>query len=325
MTTLVVGGTGVVGAAVAAQLERRDGDVFVLSRGGDAPAGHSLVGDVRYRGLALADHVAERLRRSVTHIVSAMGSVDWRAGPRAALETHHQGTRFVLDFARTCSRLERLVHVSSILALGRAEGIVGNRELDVGQSFRGWYEYGKFVAEAAVRAERELPWRVVRFGPVLGARGPVAPTTRHGLCAAVPFLVRGYPVHLTDHGDFPCYAGDSVAAAEVVCRALETPGEHDTWTWFDASMPTLGHALTALCSAWHVIPRIVASPLVGRVTGVLGSTLGVPAALREYASPWVNIDWGVLEALPGGPPQCPPDYLEATSTALRREVPAPCS
>jgi nucleoside-diphosphate-sugar epimerase len=223
-----------------------------------------------------------------------------------------------LRFARGCDRLQSFVHVSSLLALGRAQGGVGNRELYVGQDFRNWYEYGKYHAESLVREARDLPFTVLRFGPLLGTEESGRPlNARDGLLAAVPYLLQGYPVHLKHGGAVPSYAGDVAGAAELLVRAAEAPTEGATWCWFDAAEPTVAEVLHRLCRPWGVVPKIVDFPLVGRAQRLLASRIGLPQALLDYAEPWFEIDKTVLDALPGGPPECRPGYLTATGEALR--------
>jgi nucleoside-diphosphate-sugar epimerase len=322
MKALVIGGSGVVGAAVAERLQQDGIEVVCLSRRGDALLGRAIIGDVRVADLGLSAHELAEVRDELTHIVSCFGSVDWRSGPGEALETHRDGTLNVIQFAQSCPRLERIVHVSSVLVFGRTERIVGNRDLDVGQSFRNWYEYGKFMAECAVRQYCEVPWRVVRLGPVLGVQGPVAPSATGGLPSALPFLLRGYPVHVERGGAFPCYVGESRTAAAVIAHACRRDGMADTWTWYDPRLPTLAQVLTSLCAPWGVIPRLVCSKSIGSVGWLLAPRLGLPRVLLAYARRWVRLDQMVLDDLPSDLPECPPDYCEATGELLKRSVPA---
>jgi nucleoside-diphosphate-sugar epimerase len=316
MKALVIGGTGYVGSAVVRALLDHGVEVVSLSRSGRAFAGDAVQGDVRLPDLGLAPGVAGELHATVTHVVSCFGSVDWDAGPRLAVELHRDGTRSVLRFARNCRSLERLVHLSSVLALGRARGpIVG--ELELGQAFRNWYEYGKHLAERELRAADDLPWRVVRVGPVVGPGGDVAPSTASGVLAAVPYLLRGYPVHLADGGSFPCYPCDAETAGRVIARAALDPGDGDVWTWFDDTMPSLADLMTRLCSAWLVVPRIVSLPALAPLGRLAARRLGLPPELLEYADPWTEIPLKVLDQLPPDLPSCPAGYIEATGVALR--------
>ena len=64
-----------------------------------------------------------------------------------------EGTRRMLDFARSCTRLERFSYVSTAYVAGEPGRLFREDELAVGQSFRNPYERSKFEAELAVRSE----------------------------------------------------------------------------------------------------------------------------------------------------------------------------
>lgn len=313
MKVLVIGASGYLGSAICLRLEQAGYEVVGLSRSRGGMTARRMRGDVTRPYLALANCELEEVRAEVTHIVSTFGSVDWEAGPDTAMSVHAAGTRNVLDLARTCEQLIGVVHVSSLLVFGRARGKVGNRDLYVGQTFRNWYEYGKYLAESLVRAAHDVPSTSVRFGPVLGpAAAPGGLTARHGLLAAVPPLLQGYPIHLRDGGQFPCYVGDVAGASEVVLRAVTAPAKGETWSWYDPRSPSLAEVLRAVCRPYGRVPRIVDSSTVGRLQRVLASRVVAPTALLDYAEPWFDLDPGVLATLPGGPPGCAPGYLEAT-------------
>jgi nucleoside-diphosphate-sugar epimerase len=277
-----------------------------------------VCGDVRAPDLGIERAEADRLRDGLTHIVSSYGSVDWRSGPTEAMETHLDGIRNVIAFAAGSPQPPRLVHVSSVLVFGRSTRPVGNRDLDVGQRFHNWYEYGKFMAEQAIHQECGTPWHVVRLGPVLGTSGPVDPSPLDGLPATLPFLLRGYPVHLDNGGAFPCYVTDSRAAAEIIWRAATATESGVTWTWYDPALPTLAEVLTALCAPWNVVPRLVRLELLDRLADLAGPRLGLPRPLLRYAREWARVEPSVLEELPGPLPEADPDYCHATGEMFKR-------
>ena len=119
MRALVIGGTGWVGSAVVRAFDQRGIDVVTMSRSGNAFAGEGVRGDVQAHNFGLSKADMAELQSTVTHIVSTFGSVDWGGGPRLAMELHGPGTRAALRFAEGCTKLERFVHLSSVLVLGR--------------------------------------------------------------------------------------------------------------------------------------------------------------------------------------------------------------
>lgn len=317
MNVLIVGGAGFLGTAIARACAAAGAEVIVLSRRGTAASGTAVRGDVRLPGLGLRTEDAARLRAGITHAVLCFGSVSWTCGPSEAMETHCTGVRHALGFLRGLPGLQQAVHVSSLLALGRAVGRVTNRELYTGQRFRNWYEYGKYCAERQVRDYAGLPVSVVRFGPVLGAdpRGQ-RPYPRAGLAAAFPHLLAGYPVHLSRRGDFPCWVTDARSAADIVLKAMQAPAGRATWSWFDPSMPTLADVFTEVCRPWGVVPRILDARPLGWLTRMASDSAGMPRELLDYAEPWFDLDPSVLEDIPGPWPEPEPDYLGATGRAL---------
>nr|WP_042191221.1 SDR family oxidoreductase [Kibdelosporangium sp. MJ126-NF4]CEL19927.1 oxidoreductase, short-chain dehydrogenase/reductase family [Kibdelosporangium sp. MJ126-NF4]CTQ97151.1 oxidoreductase, short-chain dehydrogenase/reductase family [Kibdelosporangium sp. MJ126-NF4] len=321
MTVLILGGSGYLGAAVAQACDGAGAQVRVLSRSGNAWVGEGVRGDVRMPRLGLSADALARIQ-DTTHVVLTFGSVSWTSGPGEALETHSAGTKSALEFLRRLPHLEQAVHISSLLALGRSEGRVTNRELYTGQKFRNWYEYGKYCAERHVRDTLDLPVGIVRFGPVLGPdpRGG-RPDTSHGLPAVFPHLLAGYPVHLTGRGDFPSWVTDVYSAAEVVLKALglskpATPIGRDTWSWFDPAKPTLRHVFEEVCRPWGRFPKILEAKPLNRIVKAFGERMGTPAELAEYTDPWFRLDPAILEDIPRPWPIPEPDYLAATGQAM---------
>jgi nucleoside-diphosphate-sugar epimerase len=322
MRAMVFGASGFLGSAISAHLAGEGWEVVTVSRSGTSPHGRSLRGDVTLPDFGLSSADLGDLTSSVTHIVSCFGSVDWTAGPQTAVDLHYAGTQNVLRFGHACRGLERVVHVSSILALGRARGTVGNRDLYLNQRFRNWYEYGKYLAERCTREAGDLPRRSVRLGPLLGVGESGPPDVRHGLLAVLPLLLRGYPIHLAGGGDFPCYVGEVHAAAAVVFQALTTAGEEDlTWTWYDPRRPSLAEVLIQLCQPWGLYPRIADARLLNSLLAVGGARrLGAPRGMTAYTQPWMTIDERVLDALPGGSAIFEADYIGATGEAIRDAI-----
>ncbi|WP_239380785.1 MULTISPECIES: SDR family oxidoreductase [unclassified Frankia] len=323
MKLLVVGGSGYLGRAVAVAADRAGAQTLSLSRSGYHPAGPGaagtgLVGDATRPGFGLSGAALEEVREEVTHVVLAFGSVRWDCPPSEALAVHDTGMRTVLASLRQLRALTRVVHVSSLLVLGRAEGLVGNRELFVGQRFRNWYEYGKYCAERRARDAGDLPVNIVRLGPVLGAPpAGLALDTSHGLLAALPYLLTGGPVHLDRRGHYPCYVSEVGSAAQVIMNALNAPSTGQTWSWYDPDLPTLAQVYTDLCAAWGRIPRLVDVPALRPVLRLASRRVGVIPELLDYSRPWFELAPDILSDLPGDRPVSGGDYVTTTGRHLR--------
>jgi thioester reductase-like protein len=178
---LLTGATGFVGREILSRFLERDDDhhVFALVRAenddqaaGRLPAHERLTavaGDIEQRNLGLADRSRERLRREVTTVLHCAASVSFDMPLEESRSVNVEGTRRMLDFARSCTRLERFSYVSTAYVAGEPGGLFREDELAVGQHFRNPYERSKFEAELALRSEgSDLPLQILRPSIVVG-------------------------------------------------------------------------------------------------------------------------------------------------------------
>ena len=176
----LTGATGFVGREILSRfLERDDCHVFALVRAGndDEAAGRlpaherltALAGDIERDGLGLSDGSRERLSREVTTVLHCAASVSFDLPLEESRSVNVEGTRRMLDFARSCTRLERFSYVSTAYVAGEPGGLFREDELAVGQEFRNPYERSKFEAELALRSEgADLPLQILRPSIVVG-------------------------------------------------------------------------------------------------------------------------------------------------------------
>ena len=177
---LLTGATGFVGREILSRfLEREEHHVFALVRAenDDEAAGRlpaharltAVAGDIEERNLGLADASSERLRREVTTVLHCAASVSFDLPLEESRSVNVEGTRRMLDFARSCTRLERFSYVSTAYVAGEPGGLFREDELAVGQQFRNPYERSKFEAELALRSEgSDLPLQILRPSIVVG-------------------------------------------------------------------------------------------------------------------------------------------------------------
>jgi thioester reductase-like protein len=177
---LLTGATGFVGTEILSRfLERGDRHIFALVRAENddqaavrLPAHDRLTavaGDIQQTELALADETRELLRREVTTVVHCAASVSFDLPLEESRAVNVDGSRRMLEFARSCERLERFSYVSTAYVAGEPGGLFREDELAVGQRFRNPYERSKFEAELALRSEgRDLPLQILRPSIVVG-------------------------------------------------------------------------------------------------------------------------------------------------------------
>lgn len=188
-TVLLTGATGLLGTELASRLaEDPDMTVYALVRAEDDAHAHQrlraawqhdrklagevgrrirpLVGDFTLPGLGLDEQQQERLREHVSVILHAGAEIGFEKGRAELQKTNTDGTRNMVDFARTLSHLRRFVHISTAYVAGQKTGRVMEED-PAGTAFSSLYEESKAEAEALVRAS-SLPFVICRPGMIIG-------------------------------------------------------------------------------------------------------------------------------------------------------------
>jgi long-chain acyl-CoA synthetase len=176
----LTGATGFVGKEILSRfLARGNRHIYALVRADndDEAAGRlptherltAVTGDIEQRGLGVAEGVGGRLRREVGTVLHCAASVSFDLPLEEQRRVNVDGTRRVLDFARSCTRLERFSYISTAYVAGEPGRLFREDELAVGQRFRNAYERSKFEAELALRSEgADLPLQILRPSIVVG-------------------------------------------------------------------------------------------------------------------------------------------------------------
>ena len=128
-----------------------------------------VVGDVTRPQLGLTRSVAARLRSNVTHLVHSAASIDLRGSREELLRVNCGGTQAVVELARGCQKLQRLMVLSTAFVAGKRRGLILENELDCGQEFVNQYEVSKFTSERFLRSLADsVPLTIVRPSIVVG-------------------------------------------------------------------------------------------------------------------------------------------------------------
>jgi len=118
-------------------------------------------------GLSGASYLA--LAGRVARIHHFYHSQSYSLDEREARQLNVGGVREVIEFARACVGLRRLVHHSTVFVSGNRTGIVMEDELERGQSFRSSAEESLALCEAMLQRVRpSLPLTIVRSAQVVG-------------------------------------------------------------------------------------------------------------------------------------------------------------
>jgi thioester reductase-like protein len=179
--SFVTGATGFIGRFLVARLLERGGTVYALVRKGSAAklealraqwgeAGARVVavtGDLARPRLGLSPAAIARLRGRIDHFFHLAALYDLAAPAGAVHEANVEGTRHALEAARLL-HARRFHHMSSIAAAGLYAGVFREDMFEEAEGLEHPYFRSKHEAEALVRAERGIPWRIYRPGIVVG-------------------------------------------------------------------------------------------------------------------------------------------------------------
>ncbi|MDF2976321.1 MAG: 3-beta hydroxysteroid dehydrogenase [Actinomycetospora sp.] len=129
-----------------------------------------VVGDITRPGLGLDDDELAALRRGPLEIFHLAAVYDLSVPADLAWSVNVEGTRNVVELARTADELVRLQYVSTCYVSGRYPGIFSEGDLELGQTFANHYEHTKHEAERIVVKARDagVPVTIYRPSVVVG-------------------------------------------------------------------------------------------------------------------------------------------------------------
>ncbi len=128
-----------------------------------------VIGDVCDMDLGLSSAEYTELTEQLTTIHHLAGIYYLGVDAATARRVNITGTRGIIELARECGRLRRLIHWSTAQVSGRRKGVILEDELDEHQGFHNIYEETKFEAEQLAReAMRQLPVTILRPGIIVG-------------------------------------------------------------------------------------------------------------------------------------------------------------
>lgn len=223
MTTLVTGATGLLGSAVVRKLRREGRSVRCLVQPSDSDVALQDLGvEIVYGDVTSKQEVRSAMDgvRVVYHLAAIYRL--WLPNPAAIYKVNVEGTRNIL-FAAARQGVERVVHTSSIAAVGHHPGKIS----DEATRFNLWpeadhYIRSKWIAETSALqfACDGLPLVVVNPAFVFGA-GDRAPTpTGRFVVDALEGRMPGYPP-----GGFNVVDVDDVAEAHLLAEKKGRVGE----------------------------------------------------------------------------------------------------
>jgi len=181
MAYFVTGGTGFIGRHVVAALARLGRPVYVLTRGGSKAKLDRLLsqsgpdrqcvlpveGDLSEPLLGLSPEWVARLKGNVEHFFHLGALYDLDASAADLERANVLGTRHALSLANELGA-RCFHHMSSIAVAGRFPGRFREDMFDEAVHLDHPYFRTKHDAEALVRGNGRIPWRIYRPGMVVG-------------------------------------------------------------------------------------------------------------------------------------------------------------
>ncbi len=181
MTYFVTGATGFIGRHLLAKLLARKGEVYCLVRKGsqekfeelrarfgvDAKRLHAITGDLSKSSLGVSPAQRRALDGKIRHFFHLAAIYDLAADAESQIEANVGGTRNALQLAEQI-RAGCFHHTSSIAVAGLYPGVFREDMFDEAEDLDHPYFKTKHDAEALVRKNSTIPYRIYRPAVVLG-------------------------------------------------------------------------------------------------------------------------------------------------------------
>ncbi|HEY2702097.1 MAG TPA: SDR family oxidoreductase [Candidatus Dormibacteraeota bacterium] len=348
MQYFVTGATGFIGRQLLPLLLRREGGIAVLVRPGSTarfealrerldPGGSRLravAGDISQPGLGISEADRDGLRGAQVFHLAAV--YDLTAGEEESDRANVEGTRNTVALANAIEAA-RLHHTSSIAVAGRFTGRFTEAMFDEGQELDHPYFRTKHAAEAIVRTESAVPYRIYRPGMVVGSSETGEADRVDGPYYAFKLIQRlrdsfpqWVPFAGPEGGELNLVPVDFVARAmDHIAHLPDRDGQ--VFHLVDPAPLSLGDTLNTFCRAAHApefalrldrrMTRLVPGnaleligglPAVRRVRGQVLERLGIPEAALHYMDYPATFDAAnAQEALRGTGIACPPLHTYA--------------
>lgn len=177
---LVTGATGLLGRQLLAKLRAQNPErrIAVLVRKPEqaerlAAQGYVPVpGDLSRARLGIAADQYDELTKTLTGIIHAGADIRFDVSLSESRAVNLFGARQMLDLARRCTSLRKMVQVSTVYVNGYREGVFAETAVPPGHRYVNFYQQAKHEAEwLAFDAMGEVPLAVMRLSLVIADSG----------------------------------------------------------------------------------------------------------------------------------------------------------
>jgi len=175
---LLTGVTGLVGGGLLTHLldTRPERQICAITRQRDRiltlnqlPQVVALHGDLVHPQLGLDKQMYATLQSCVTEVIHCAAETRFSLPVEQARMTNTVGTQNLLTFARSCRRLEKFAHLSTVYVVGRSIGYFDEAPLYHDSGFCNTYQLSKYEAEELVmQAMQDLPAAIFRLSSIMG-------------------------------------------------------------------------------------------------------------------------------------------------------------
>ncbi len=245
------------------------------------PRARVLCGDIRHPKLGLSEALWLHCTRHTHYIIHAAAITDWEAPKAYFSAANVKGVQHMLTFARACSSLRRMLHLSSAYVCGERSGIIEPGDIDTEVPVSDWYQASKRSGEQLVLKHRKtLPIVIARPTHVVGNSDNGRTHRYHGVYRLGEWLYQGERVVLpvTEPNCFDVVPVDW--AVNLMIRLLHLPQAEGRC--FHLALGERAYSATQVCRIiqksmdkleldykpiWQVAPRwfnIIHGPLMNR-------------------------------------------------------------
>lgn len=331
---LITGATGFIGKRILKSLMENGDTVFVLTRKKSIDKLKPLLksleerkksrvniiyGDIRNENVVSNKKVLEKIRNEITDIYHLAAVYDLGVDKQTARETNVNGTKNIMNLARSIKNLHAFNHTSTIAVAGDFNGVFYEYNFDDEQKFSNWYAWSKFESERHVRNNfGYIPIRIFRPGAVIGDSKTGEMDKIDGPYYIILLLTLGihFITPVSNQNTIPIVPVDFVVnAMNYLSRKPDTINK--TFCLTDPNPPTYSDFIDIVCEKLETfkpikkmnlkpILPVLEYPIKSKIVKAISRLINVPVEGLAYAFLDTQYDTkNTLKFLAGSGIKCP--------------------